>query len=85
MCRIAHATPHGDDIVEALQAEPEGLCPGVYATRGERDQAFAWLECSYAKRDIYLPYVKSNPITQDLRSDPRYAAFLLKLGLLDRQ
>jgi TolB-like protein/tetratricopeptide (TPR) repeat protein len=53
----------------------------IYAWRGEKDQAFAWLERAYAQRDGGLTRVKSDPLLDSLRTDPRYRAFLDKMRL----
>jgi TolB-like protein/Flp pilus assembly protein TadD len=53
----------------------------LYAVRGELDAAFAWLERAYAQRDAGLVDLKADPLVANLRSDPRYAAMLAKLGL----
>jgi serine/threonine-protein kinase len=56
----------------------------VYAWRGEKDQAFAWLERAYAQRDSGLAdYVKWDPLLRGLRDDPRYVALLRKMRLGD--
>jgi tetratricopeptide (TPR) repeat protein len=52
-----------------------------YALLGEKDQAFAWLEKAYAEKSGYLHYVKVYPGFDSLRSDPRYADLLKRMGL----
>ena len=54
---------------------------GAYAWRGERDQAFAWLERAYAQHDGGLSILKVDPVFGALRRDPRYAALLEKMNL----
>jgi TolB-like protein/DNA-binding winged helix-turn-helix (wHTH) protein/Tfp pilus assembly protein PilF len=54
---------------------------GVYAFRGEADQAFRWLEKAYSQRDAGLPYVKGDPLLKGLQRDPRFATFLKKMHL----
>ena len=53
----------------------------VYAWRGEKDQAFEWLERAYEVRDDGLPWLKIDPGLRSLRSDPRYKALLRKMNL----
>jgi tetratricopeptide (TPR) repeat protein len=53
----------------------------VYAYRGERDQAFAWLDRAYSQKDAGLYLIKSDPLLKNLRDDPRYKAFLRKMNL----
>jgi serine/threonine protein kinase len=52
----------------------------VYATRGETDQAFDWLERAHADRDTGLTEVRSNPRLRSLHADPRWGAFLDRMG-----
>ena len=53
----------------------------VYAWRGERDRAIAWLERAYAQHDRLLRFLKFDPLLRNLRDDPRYSALLKKMGL----
>jgi TolB-like protein/Flp pilus assembly protein TadD len=53
----------------------------LYAFRGERDQAFAWLARSYQQRETDCGAMKLDPLLKNLRSDPRYKAFLRKMNL----
>ena len=48
---------------------------------GERDEAFAALEQSFAAHDIHLSYLKAEPAWNDLRDDPRFAALIRRVGL----
>jgi serine/threonine-protein kinase len=53
----------------------------VHAWRGDRDRAFAWLDRAAAQNDGGLNFLKLDPLISPLRTDPRYAALLAKLGL----
>lgn len=54
----------------------------AYAYRGERDQAFRWLEQAVAQRDLALGHkFRLEPKLAPLRSDPRYTALLRKMNL----
>jgi hypothetical protein len=53
----------------------------VYVGLGEIDEAFAWLEKSYDARDKGLTYLKIDPCIDPLRSDPRFARFVQRIGL----
>ncbi|MBZ5644416.1 MAG: tetratricopeptide repeat protein, partial [Acidobacteriia bacterium] len=53
----------------------------VHAGLGENDQAFQWLEKAYQERCDYLVYLPSEPLGDTLRSDPRYAELIHRLGL----
>jgi TolB-like protein/Tfp pilus assembly protein PilF len=53
----------------------------VHAYRGEKDQAFQWLDRAVAERDGTLAGIKVDPLLKPLMGDPRYQALLKKLGL----
>ena len=53
----------------------------VCAIRGEADEAFAWLERAYKQHDLGLFDVKIDPNLANLHDDPRWAEFLMKMGL----
>jgi TolB-like protein/DNA-binding winged helix-turn-helix (wHTH) protein len=52
----------------------------VYAQLGDKDRAFAWMERSYAALDG-LDDLKGEPAWDPLRSDPRFDAFVRRMGL----
>ena len=52
----------------------------IYAWRGEKDQAFAWLERSFPLRDAGLVRLPFDPAMDPLRDDPRFAALVTKMG-----
>jgi TolB-like protein/thioredoxin-like negative regulator of GroEL len=53
----------------------------VYAWRGEKEQAFAWLDRAYAQRDGGLSDIKLDLFLAPLKTDPRFTAFVRKMGL----
>ena len=53
----------------------------VYAAHGETDLAFAWLDRAYVQRDGGLPVMKLELSFRRLHADPRWGAFLRKMGL----
>ena len=57
------------------------LIAGNYALLGEKDRAFHWLEKAYGEKSGFLNYIKSDPNFDSLRSDPRYADLLKRMGL----
>jgi hypothetical protein len=53
----------------------------LYSDLDEKDQAFVWLDKAYAEKSDVLSFLKVSPWFANLRSDPRYAAMLKKMGL----
>ena len=53
----------------------------VHAARGEADAAFEWLERAYAQGDDGLADMKTSPDLRPLHGDPRWSAFLRRMGL----
>lgn len=47
----------------------------------DKDQAFQWLNKAYDEDCEYLVYLPTEPMADPLRSDPRFAQLLQKLGL----
>jgi tetratricopeptide (TPR) repeat protein len=62
-------------------ASNEVVIAGIYAFRGEPDQAFAWLDRAYDVRNELLLGILGDSFLKSLRSDPRYKAFLRKMNL----
>ena len=52
-----------------------------HARLGEKDQAFEWLEKAYAAHDDGLVRLREALGFDNLRSDPRYADLLRRVGL----
>ncbi len=48
----------------------------VYASRNDRDRAFAWMDRAYRQHDDGVLLAKVDPLLKSLRGDPRYQAFL---------
>jgi serine/threonine protein kinase/tetratricopeptide (TPR) repeat protein len=74
-------------IVQNLEAEsrqhyvgPEAIA-AVYFALGERDQGFAWLEKAYEVRSAYMALLRSDRRWDSVRSDPRFAALVKKVGI----
>ncbi|MCM3869659.1 MAG: winged helix-turn-helix domain-containing protein [Pyrinomonadaceae bacterium] len=58
---------------------------GVHIGLGENDKAFIWLERSYQDRMWMLGYLKVEPLFDPLRSDPRFADLVQRVGLSPKQ
>ena len=53
----------------------------VYAGLEDKDQAFTWLEKAYEERFNRLAYLKVEALWDPLRSDPRFADLLRRVGI----
>jgi TolB-like protein/Tfp pilus assembly protein PilF len=81
---LGHAAASQAALDELIQKHPATLAyqiAGVYAWRGNRDQAFEWLERAYRQHDGGISYIRHDRYLAPLRDDPRYAALLKKLNL----
>ena len=57
----------------------------VYGYRNDKDRAFEWLERARRQRDAGLPGLRPDTLLPNLHDDPRWNAFLRKVGLADDQ
>jgi tetratricopeptide (TPR) repeat protein len=53
----------------------------LYADLGDKDHAFRWLNIAYQERDRLLPGLKADFLLDPIRSDPRFAELVKKVGL----
>jgi eukaryotic-like serine/threonine-protein kinase len=53
----------------------------LYADLGDQHQAFQWLNTAYQERDWWLMGLKTDFLLDPLRSDPRFAELVRKVGL----
>ena len=84
---IHHAMEHRSEsdavLRELVEKHAETMAyqaAEAYAQRGETDQAFEWLERAYAQRDGGLTRIKTSTLLRSLHGDPRWGAFLTKMG-----
>jgi len=70
------------EFITCCAAEGAFQIAYVYAFRGEIDLAFDWLEQAYDNRDGGLGRVLTHPMLANLYGDPRWEAFIDKMGLL---
>jgi len=54
---------------------------GTYAELGDKDEAFGWLNTAYQEHDAGLVSLKTDSSLDSLRSDPRFAELVRKVGL----
>lgn len=53
----------------------------VYAELRNTEKAFTWLEKAYQERDSIMPLLKVDPRLDSLRSDPRFADLVRRVGI----
>ena len=53
----------------------------IYTGLNRKDEAFYWLDKAFAERCEYLVYLRTEPLADPLRSDPRFPRLLARLGL----
>jgi TolB-like protein/tetratricopeptide (TPR) repeat protein len=68
---------HGKDASYSIAA--------VFAFRGEADRSFEWLDKAASNKDSDLVAVFQDPVFEKIHRDPRWLAFLRKLGKAPEQ
>jgi len=70
---LSAAVAHRDEV-------PPIVFAYFYAYVGENDLAFEWLEQAYERRDASLVIVPVHPLSDPLRSDPRFDDLLRRIN-----
>ena len=70
-----------DELIDKHSWDSAFLIAETIAWRGDKEQAFAWLERAYERHDSLFFNLKSEPRFASLLGDPRYHALLRKLNL----
>lgn len=75
-----------EDLQSAKQAFVPGMLAHFYTILGEKDRAFYWLQQAYKHREMIgidggLYCMKTDPLFDPLRSDPRFSDLLRRMGL----
>jgi TolB-like protein/DNA-binding winged helix-turn-helix (wHTH) protein/Tfp pilus assembly protein PilF len=69
------------ELIRTHRSDEAYIIAEIYAYRDDLDNAFAWLERAYTQHDSSLIDIKSDPLIQNLREDPRYLQLLKRMGL----
>ena len=64
------------DRLRSSLPESRGSMPDL----GDKDHAFEWLNTAYQEHDVWLIALRTDPRFDSLRSDPRYAELVRKIG-----
>jgi serine/threonine-protein kinase len=74
-----------DQFLELLRQRYGHIYPyniaNVHAYRGEKDQAFQWLDRACDQHDASLMYLLWDPLLRGLHGDPRFKALLKRVNL----
>jgi TolB-like protein/Tfp pilus assembly protein PilF len=70
-----------DALINSYAASAAYRVAEAYAWRGDRTEAFAWLDRAWQQRDGGLAAIKLDRFMDSLRQDRRYAALLRRLRL----
>jgi serine/threonine-protein kinase len=81
MGRAAEAQAVLDQMLLKHTADGPFQIASVYAWRGEKEQAFAWLDLALAAHDAGIMDLRLDPLVRGLSGDPRFAALLSRLHL----
>ncbi len=73
-------------LERSLKDYEKGTTPAMYvaasyARLGEKELAFEWLEKAFAAREPWLSVVKNERAFDNVKSDPRFADLLKRVGL----
>jgi TolB-like protein/Flp pilus assembly protein TadD len=60
---------------------PAGAFVNAYLGLGDKEQAFYWLEQAYKEKSNILQFLKTHPYFDPIRSDPRFAELVRRVGL----
>jgi tetratricopeptide (TPR) repeat protein len=64
-----------------IEGIPASYIAIVYATLGEKDEAFYWLQLADKEQDGFLVMLNAYPAFESLRGDARFSSLLITLGL----
>jgi tetratricopeptide (TPR) repeat protein len=84
---IAGKTDEARKILNELKKQPRLdplsliVLPQTYSVMGEKTEAFEFLEAAYLERDFLLIFLNVIPAFDNIRSDPRFADLLRRMGL----
>jgi serine/threonine-protein kinase len=70
-----------DELIKTQASQMAYQISELYAWRGQKDEAFTWLDRAFAQRDGGLTELKFDPLMDSLRTDPRFNSLLRRMNL----
>lgn len=67
--------------IERSQYVGHGFIAAILGALGDKDKAFAELDKALAQRDSWIKWIKSDPMFDPLRDDPRFKTILKRMNL----
>jgi tetratricopeptide (TPR) repeat protein len=84
---VAGRRPEAEKILDQLEqlsherwVNPMDVAT-IYSGLGDRERAFEWLEKAYRERSTWLIYLNVDRFWDPIRSDPRFADLVRRVGL----
>ncbi len=69
------------EFTDKYQQNWSYLLVQLHAFRGEKEEAYKWLETAYSRKDSWLFWLKGDPLLKNIKNDPRYNTLLNKMKL----
>jgi TolB-like protein/Tfp pilus assembly protein PilF len=72
---------HKLEQLRSTRFVPSLYMAAIHVGLGETDEAFHWLDLAYQEKIDRLVYLNVEPMSDPIRSDPRFAQLMSKIGL----
>ena len=79
--RHAEADAALAEMLEKYGSDSAFQIAEIFAFRGDLEMSFRWLDRAFEQQDPGLTELLNDPLLENLDGDPRYAAFVQRLGL----
>jgi serine/threonine protein kinase/TolB-like protein/Flp pilus assembly protein TadD len=70
-----------NELLQKFGKEAPCQIAAVYASRGDNNSAFEWLERAYAAHDDSLPEIVNDPLLRSIQADARFAELRKRVNL----
>jgi len=79
--RMNEADSSLKEAIQAHGSDQAYFIASAFASSGQSDRAFEWLNRAYSNRDPVLQYIKTSPEFESLKGDSRFKALLRQMNL----